>query len=337
MVQFERIINVVDAHTAGEPARVILSGLPKIPGATMLEKMKWFEENMSDVRNLLMREPRGHRDMFGAIVTPAVTDDGDVGILYTTTAGQGTMCGHATIGAVTVLVQTGIIPSHEGANVVRIDAPAGRITATATVCEGRVTQVSFQNVPSFLYKDNIEVDVPGIGKIKAAVSFGGGFYIFVKAEDLGLRVVPEQASEIIRHSMWLKNWGNRELDVVHPTNSGIKGIFGVAVTDTLTRTDTAWKSKATIIFAEGSVDRSPCGTGTSAYMALLYGRGQMSVGQVIDNSSILNTTFRGTIDDELDVGGKKGIIPSIAGSAWITGFNQLVVDPTDPLKNGFLL
>lgn len=337
MMQFERIINVVDAHTAGEPVRVIVSGLPKIPGTTMLDKMKWFEENMSDVRNLLMREPRGHRDMFGTIVTPAVTDDGDAGILYTHTTGQATMCGHGTIGVVTVLVQTGMVPSQEGENIVRIDAPAGRVTATATVSGGRVTQVSFQNVPSFLYRDNIEVEVPGIGIIPVAVSFGGGFYIFVEAKDLGLRVVPEHAPEIARLSMWLKDWGNRELDVVHPLNPGIRGIYGVIVTDASTRTDAGWKSKETCIFADGAVDRSPCGTGTSARMALLYGRGQMSVGQIIDNDSILNTTFRGTIDGELEIGDKKGIIPRIAGSAWITGFNQLVVDPTDPLKNGFLL
>lgn len=337
MMQFERIINAVDAHTAGEPVRVILSGLPKIQGATMLDKMMWFEENMGDIRNLLMREPRGHRDMFGAIVTSAVTDDGDAGVLYTHTTGQATMCGHGTIGAVTVLLQTGVIPSHEGENIVRIDAPAGRVTATATVVEGRVTQVSFQNVPSFLYKDNIYVDMPGIGKIKVAVSFGGGFYVFVEAKDLGLSVIPEHASEIARLSMRLKDWSNRELDVVHPLNPGIRGIYGVIVTDTSTRTNTGWKSKETCVFADGALDRSPCGTGTSARMALLYGRGQMSVGQVIDNDSILNTTFRGTIDSELEIGDKKGIIPRIAGTAWITGFNQLVVDPFDPLKNGFLL
>lgn len=337
MLQFTRIINAIDAHTAGEPVRVITSGIPNIPGDTMLDKMNWFEENSSDVRNFLMREPRGHRDMFGTILTPPVTKDGDVGVLYTHTTGQATMCGHGTIGVVKVLLETGIISSAEGENTVRIDAPAGRVTARAIVKNGKVAEVSFQNVPSFLYEDNIKADIPGIGSVKVSVSFGGGFYIFVEAEDLGLSVIPECGTEIVRHSMWLKEWGNKELNVVHPTNSGIKGIYGVIVTDPSQRIEEGWRSKETCVFADGAIDRSPCGTGTSARMALLYGRGEMKKGEKIFNSSILNTQFIGSIDDEVMVGSIKGIIPRIAGPAWITGFNQFVLDPEDPLNEGFLI
>ena len=157
MIQFSMVVNAIDAHTAGEPVRVITSGLPRIPGNTMLEKMNWFEHNMGHVRNFLMREPRGHRDMFGAVLTPPVTEDGDVGVLYMHTTGQATMCGHLTIGTVKIIVETGIIPFSEGKNIVRIDTPAGRVTAAATVKDGKVSQVSFQNVPSFIYADNIEV------------------------------------------------------------------------------------------------------------------------------------------------------------------------------------
>jgi len=337
MMQFIRSINVVDAHTAGEPVRVVVSGLPKIPGGSMLDKMKWFDENLNGVRNFLMREPRGHKDMFGAILTPPVTEDGHSGVLYIHTTGQATMCGHGTIGVVKVLIETGAVPVVEGENTVNIDAPAGRVTARALVKNGRVKEVSFRNVPSFLYMDNVEVDVPSIGKVKVAVSFGGGFYIFVEAEDLGLKVIPEHGAAIAKHSMWLKDWGNRELNVVHPENPDIKGIYGVIVTGPSERTDKGWRSKETCVFADSAIDRSPCGTGTSARMALLYGRGQMAPGEVLENSSILNTIFHGSIDELTEIGGIKGIVPRIAGSAWITGFNQLVLDPEDPLKEGFLI
>lgn len=337
MMQFVRSINVIDAHTAGEPVRVVVSGLPVIPGSTMLEKMKWFDENLDGVRNFLMREPRGHKDMFGTVLTAPVTDDGHVGVLYTHTTGQATMCGHGTIGVVKVLIETGVVPVTEGENTVNIDAPAGRVTARAIVENGKVKEVSFQNVPSFLYMDDIEVEIPTIGKVKVSVSFGGGFYIFVEAEDLGLKVIPEHASELAKHSMWLKDWGNRELNVIHPENSDIRGIYGVIVTGSSERTEKGWKSKETCVFADSAIDRSPCGTGTSARMALLYGRGLMGSEDIIENSSILDTTFYGSIDGLAGIGGIKGIIPRIAGPAWITGFNQLVLDPEDPLSEGFLI
>lgn len=337
LIKFERFINVIDAHTAGEPVRVVTSGLQRINGRTMLEKMRWLQDRMDGIRNFLMREPRGHRDMFGTILTPPTTEDGDVGILYTHTTGQSTMCGHGTIGAITVLLETGMIASHEGENVVRIDTPAGRVTAGAKVENGRVVEVSFQNVPSFLYQDDIAVEIPGIGRTKVAVSYGGAFYVFVEAEALGLRVIPENASRIAEHSMWLKDWGNRELNVKHPLNDEIRGIYGVIVTDSSTRRKNGIKSKETCVFADGAVDRSPCGTGTSARLALLHAHGEISVGEVLENDSILDTTFKGVIKEEVMVGDKKGIVPIISGSAWITGFNQLVLDPEDPLPEGFLI
>jgi len=276
MLQFSCIINTIDAHTAGEPVRVVVSGLPKIPGGTMIEKMNWFEGNLSGVREFLMREPRGHRDMYGTVLTPPVTEDGDVGVLYMHTTGQATMCGHGTIGVVKVLLETGMVPSEEGINTVKIDAPAGRVTARATVKDGIVREVSFQNVPSFLYKDNLKVNIPDIGEVNVAVSFGGDFYIFVEAKDLGVSVKPEFSKEIAKYSMWLMEWGNRELNVVHPVNPGMKGIYGVIVTDASERIPEGWESKETCIFADSAIDRSPCGTGTSARMALLYARGEMN-------------------------------------------------------------
>lgn len=332
MIQFTRMINTIDAHTAGEPLRIVTSGLPGIPGATMLEKKAWFDENLDGVRNLIMREPRGHRDMFGCVLTSPVTDDGDFGVLFTHTTGQATMCGHGIIGVTKVVLQTGIVEAHEGENIVRIDAPAGRVTARAVVKNGVVDEVSFRNVPSFLYRDNIK-----IGDMEVAISFGGGFYLFVEGEKLGLTIESSEASQISKVAMRLLRWGNENLEVVHPENPGISGIYGVIVTSPAEKTEKGWKSREACVFADGAVDRSPCGTGTSARMALLYGRGQMHSGEEFNNGSIIGTRFRGTIDETVTVKNKMAIVPRIAGSAWIVGFNQLVLDPDDPLPEGFLV
>ncbi|NLI95272.1 MAG: proline racemase family protein [Synergistaceae bacterium] len=337
MIRFRQFITVVDAHTAGEPIRVVTSGLPAIKGGTMLERYGWFEKNLDGVRNLIMREPRGHRDMFGCIVTPPASEDGDFGVLFTHTTGQATMCGHGTIGVVKVVLETGMVPAAEGKNTVRVDTPAGRVTAEALVEDGYVKEVSFRNVPSFLYQDNVKAFVPGIGEIEFAISYGGDFYLFVEAEKLGVEIRPENAGELARKAMALKNWGSENLQLVHPEYPQINELYGTIVTGRTERTEKGWRSQEVCVFADGAVDRSPCGTGTSARMALLYGRGLMNPAEELDNGSIIGTRFRGTIDETVLVGDKRGIIPRITGSAWITGFNQLVLDPTDPLPEGFLV
>ena len=337
MLRFQRIINIIDAHTAGEPIRIVTSGLPLIKGETMLERSEWFKNNLDGVRNLIVREPRGHRDMFGCILTPPATEDGDIGVLFLHATGQATMCGHGTIGVAKVVLETGIVPAVEGDNTVRIDTPAGRVTARALVRDGHVGEVSFRNVPSFLYRDKVKVTLPELGEIEIAVSYGGDFYIFVAAEKLGLDICPQNAHEIARKAMILKDWGNENLEVVHPEYPEIDEVYGTIVTGTAERTERGWKSREVCVFADGAVDRSPCGTGTSARMALLYGRGEMKPTEELENASIIDTRFRGYIDEVVTVGGRKGIIPRIAGSAWITGFNQLVLDPADPLPEGFLV
>ncbi len=337
MIRFKRIINIVDAHTAGEPIRIVTSGLPMIKGRTMLERSEWFEKNLDEIRAMIMREPRGHRDMFGCVITPPATEDGDFGVLFTHTTGQATMCGHGTIGVAKVALETGILPAVEGENTVRIDTPAGRVTARAVVKDGYVSEVSFRNVPSFLYRDNMKVSVPGLGELDIAISYGGDFYIFVEAGELGVEISPRNAYELSRKAMILKDWGNENLDIVHPEYPEIHEVYGTIVTGRTERTEKGWKSREVCVFADGAVDRSPCGTGTSARMALLYGRGEMSPDEELENGSIIDTRFRGTIDETIEIGGMKGIIPRISGSAWITGFNQLVLDPSDPLPEGFLV
>jgi len=275
--------------------------------------------------------------MFGCIITPPASRDGEMGVLFIHTTGQATMCGHGTIGVVKVALETGMIQAVEGKNTVRIDTPAGRVTAEALVEEGFVKEVSFRNVPSFLYEDHVRASVPGIGEIEFAISYGGDFYLFVEAEQLGLDIRPENADELARKAMILKNWGSENLRLVHPECPQISELYGTIITGRTERTERGWRSREVCVFADGAVDRSPCGTGTSARMALLYGRGEMSLQEELDNASISGTRFRGTIDETVMVGDKQGIIPRITGSAWITGFNQLVLDPADPLPEGFLV
>ncbi len=337
LFRFERVISVIDAHTAGEPIRVVTSGIPQIKGSTMLEKMKFFAEHYDNIRCMLLKEPRGHKDMFGAVLVPPPTDDADLAVLFMHNEGMSTMCGHGTIGTVKTAAETGLINVHEGENIINIDAPAGRLTASALVENGRVKNVAFCNVPSFVYKKEITIPVDGIGDVSCAISYGGAFYVFVEQEKLGLEVLPENTSELVKRAMEIKNWANANLDVVHPENPEINGIYGVIITAPVTKTEYGCSSRQICVFAEGSVDRSPCGSGTSARMALLCSRGELNIGERFLASSIIDTKFTGTVLEAANVGEYSAIVPKIAGPAWITGFTQFVLDSEDPLPEGFLL
>ena len=337
MFQFERAINVIDAHTAGEPIRIVTSGIPKIEGKTILEKKDFFAKNMDGLRCFLTKEPRGHKDMFGAILTSPATDDGDIGVLFFHNEGMSTMCGHGTIGIAKVAAETGIIAVHEGENIIKIDAPAGRVTAFATVEDKRVKSVAFTNVPSFRYSEGVKIPLNGFGEVETAISYAGAFYIMVEQEKIGVTVCEEQCAVIVERAMALKNWVNANMNITHPEHPEINGIYGVIVMAPTEKTDYGLKSRQACVFADGAVDRSPCGTGTSARMALLCARGELKVKEKFRAASIINTEFTGTVLESVQTAGRDGIIPQIAGSAWITGFTQFVLDSEDPLPEGFLL
>ena len=337
MYQFVKMIDVIDAHTAGEPIRIITSGVPKLLGATMIEKMNYFAAHCDDIRCLLMKEPRGHKDMFGSAIVPPVTADADMGVLFMHNEGMSTMCGHGTIGTVKAACETGLVPVHEGENIIKIDAPAGRLVARAFVEKGRVLKVSFQGVPSFVFKKDVVIPVAGIGEVHASVAYGGTFYIFVEEEKLGLRVLPENTAALTARAMEMKEWMNAHVHVEHPENPDIHDIYGVLITSPVERTENGCKSRQICVFAEGSVDRSPCGSGTCARMALLCSRGQLAAGGQFEAASIINTKFIGTPLKRTIVAGFDAIIPEVAGPAWITGFNKYVLDPADPVPQGFLL
>ena len=338
MLKFKYMIDIIDGHTAGEPVRLVTAGLPQIRGRSMLERMNYFRENYDGLRKMILREPRGHNDMYGAVLQPPVTDDGDMGLFFIYNGGVSTMCGHATIGAVKMAVDTGIVAvPDDGVSVIKVDTPAGRVTAAADVHGGRAVSVAFTNVPSFVYEDGIRVPVKGIGEVEVAVAYGGAFMCFVEEEKLGLKVLPENRAQIAARAVEIKDWLNENVDIRHPQNPGIKGIYGTLVTSPVEKREGGYESRNVCVVGEGAVDRSPCGVGTSARMALLIARGQMDKKDDFYSTSILGTEFVGSVAASEDVCGKEAIIPQIKGSAYISGFNKLVLDPSDPLPEGFFL
>ncbi|EGL38213.1 proline racemase [Oribacterium sp. oral taxon 108] len=328
-------VYAVDSHTAGESTRVVVGGIPKIPGKSMPEKKEWLESRMDYLRTALMLEPRGHNDMFGAILTAPTTEKADYGIIFMDGGGYLNMCGHGTIGAMTVAVETGMVEVTEPITKIVQEAPAGMIHGEVLVEGGKAKTVSFQNVPSFLYKQDQEVELPGYGRIRFDISFGGSFFAIVKAEQVGLSIVPENAEKLKELGIALREIINREIPVMHPT---LSHIHTVDLVEWWSETETEGATlKNCVVFGKGQVDRSPCGTGTSAKMATLFARGELKVGEPFYYESILGTIFEGKILDTTKVGGYDAVIPQITGSAYITAFNHFVMEENDPLKYGFVL
>ncbi|ATW25927.1 proline racemase family protein [Candidatus Formimonas warabiya] len=335
MLKFSRIIHAIDAHTAGEPLRVITSGLPPIKGNTILEKRRFMLENYDHIRKMLMLEPRGHSGMYGCIITPPVTEDGDFGVIFTHNEGYSTMCGHGIIAVTKVVIETGMIEAANGVKVVKIDSPAGRVVACAEVRDGRVIRVDFENVPSFVYARDVKVKVGGIGEITVDIAYGGAFYVWVEAEKLGLEVTPKQMDDLVRRGMELKYQIMDQMKVVHPLEPELCGIYGTIITAPVEEVEGGLDSKNVCIFADAQIDRSPTGTGTSARVALLHAKGLLKKGMTLINKSIIDTPFTGTIKEFTKVADFDAVIPIVGGTAQIVGFNQLVLEPEDPLPEGF--
>jgi len=329
------VVRTIEAHVAGEPLRVITEGLPLIPGRTMLEKRRYAREHLDKLRTALMWEPRGHADMYGCIMTEPVSPDSHFGVLFLHNEGFSTMCGHGIIGLVTVALETGLVKDKSEKPVLKIDTPAGRVRASAEISGGRVRSVSFLNVPSFVYALNREVNAPGIGRVPYDVAFGGAFYAFCRAADWGVSLVPENFRRVIEVGMLVKRAVMQELPIHHPFEKDLGFLYGTIIVGRAE--DPAHHSRNVCIFADGEVDRSPTGTGLSARAALHYARGELGIGDSFVTESILGTSFKCRIVESTQFGPYEAVIPEITGSAHITGRNQLLIDPDDPLRYGFLL
>ncbi len=335
MLQFSRVISSVDAHTAGEPLRIITSGLPPLAGGSMLERRRFVLENHDDLRKLLMLEPRGHSGMYGCIITPPATEDGDFGVLFMHNEGYSTMCGHGIIAVTKTAVETGMISARKEKTVVRIDSPAGRITATATMKDDSVESVSFESVPSFVYAEDVGVKVDGVGEVAVDISFGGAFYAFVEAERLGVRVVPEELDQLVKLGMEIKYKIMAQMEIVHPLEEELQGIYGTIIVEPVRRVGGSLESRNVTIFADAQIDRSPTGTGTAARLALLHHKGLIGEGTLFTNKSVIDTVFKGYVKRSARIGDTEGVIPEVSGTAHIMGFHQFVLESDDPLPEGF--
>ncbi len=318
--------HAVDSHTEGMPTRVITDGVGVLPGETMLQRKQGFERDRDEIRLLLMREPRGHGAMSGAILQPPCRPEADWGVIFIEVSGCLPMCGHGTIGVATVLVEEGLVEVTEPETVITLDVPAGLVQARVAVKDGRAAQVTIKNVPAYV----VELDAEADG-IRYDMAFGGNFYAIAEAAQVGLEVVPDQAPGLIAAGLELMQAVG---EPVHPDDPAIRGCNHVIWTGP--PSDGADGRAATAIHP-GWVDRSPCGTGTSARMATLHARGALALGEPYVHESIIGTRFAGRLLRQTSVGGRPAVVPEISGRAWITGKGEYRLDPTDPFPEGFVV
>ena len=328
-------ITTIDAHTAGEPFRVVTSGFPLLAGATILDKRRFVKEEYDHLRTALMLEPRGHADMYGCLVTPPVTEGADFGVLFMHNEGYSTMCGHGIIAMTTVALECGMVAMQAPLTTLRIDTPAGLVTACARIEAHRVRRVFFKNVPSFVIGLDQVVDVPGIGRVRYDLAFGGAFYAYVRAADIGLKVAPDDLHELIARGMAIKRAVMASRTIPHPFEEDLSFLYGTIFIDE--PQGEGAHSRNVCIFAEGEVDRSPTGTGVSGRLAIHQARGEIGVGDMITIESIIGSSFDCRVVEETMFGPHRAIIPEVEGSAFITGRHEFLIDPDDPLKNGFVM
>lgn len=327
-------IRTIDVHVAGEPLRVVIEGFPELPGRTVLEKRRAAREQVDHVRTALLWEPRGHPDMYGCVVVQPGVAEADLGVLFLHSEGYSTMCGHGVIGLVTVLLEQGRFPMTEPETIMKLETPSGVVTARATVEGGRVRSVAFLNVPSFAAALDQETSVRGLGRVRYDLAFGGAFYAFCQAEDLGLSLRPASASRLVEAGMAIKDQVSRTREIKHPVEPELGFLYGTIFVG---RAEAGAAYRHVCVFAEGQLDRCPTGTGVSAHLALKQARGEVTIGKDFVVESILGTRFRGRIEGLGEVAGMPAVIPEVEGSAYLTGRHEFIIDPDDPLKDGFLI
>lgn len=335
-------LKTIDAHAAGEPLRLIVDGFPSPRGRTMLEKREWVKRNADHLRRALMLEPRGHADMYGALLTEPVSPGSHAGVLFMHNEGYSTMCGHGIVAVTTIALERGLL-TVEGDAIV-YDAPAGTIRARARLgdaagrakasAERRVESVAFVNVPSFVLHGGLEVGLAS-RTIRADVAFGGAFYAIVDSESVGLPIDVKHLPELRRIGMEIKHAIEGSHTVQHPLEPGLKGIYGTIFTGPPNASGADLRNVT--VFADAEVDRSPCGTGTCAVMAVVDAMGLLDGERPFVHESLIGTTFRGRVVSRTAVADREAIVPEIEGSAWITGEHTFLIDQGDPLREGFRL
>jgi trans-L-3-hydroxyproline dehydratase len=328
-------VTVVDSHTGGEPFRVVISGVPEPEGATVLERRRYAEDHLEHLRRILMWEPRGHADMYGALLGSPTNEGSDLSVLFIHNAGFSTMCGHGIIALAKVVLETGILPITGPETTIVIDTPAGMVTAVATVSGDVVEKVRFRNVPSFVVELDARVEVPTIGEIGYDLAFGGGFYAYVDVAAVGLTCTPADASRLIDIGRAIKKAVNASREIRHPVEDDLGFLYGVIFVGPAESPD--HHSRNVCVFAEGELDRSPTGTGVSGRLAIHHARGELGLGETIVVESIVGSLFNGTVVETTEFGGYAAVVPEIEGQAHILGRSEYWIDPADRLGEGFLL
>ncbi|WP_048645372.1 4-hydroxyproline epimerase [Nitratireductor soli] len=324
----------IDGHTCGNPVRVVAGGGPLLDGATMLERRAHFIAEYDWIRTGLMFEPRGHDMMSGSILYPPTRDDCDVGVLFIETSGCLPMCGHGTIGTITIGIENGLIRPREN-GVVRLDTPAGLVIAAYEQKDRFVEKVRLTNVPSFLHARGLKADVPGLGELTVDIAYGGNFYAIVEPQEAFRDMADHTAGDLIGWSRALREILNAQHEIVHPEKPDIRGLRHILWTGAPTKPQA--HARNAVFYGEKAIDRSPCGTGTSARMAQWHALGRLKAGDEFVHESIIGSLFEGRVEDETEVGGKPAIIPSVAGWARVTGFNTIQIDDRDPYAHGFVV
>ena len=332
-------IKTIDMHTGGEPLRVIVDGFPKLRGNSVLDYRGYCKKNFDYLRTALMFEPRGHADMYGCILLPPNDDQGDFGIIFLHNQGYSTMCGHAIIAISTLAVEMNWIDVKEGDNIIKIDAPCGRITSFANVKNGKVTAVRFHCVPSFVVGLNRTVDVKGLGTVTYDLAYGGAFYAYVDMakNNFDFDLSAKSYSTLINKGMAIKHAiMNADKEILHPFENDLSFLYGTIFIDN-NKQKSGIDSRNVCVFAQGEVDRCPTGSGVSGRMAIHKARKEINYGDIMTIESITGSVFKGSVVSEENYGPFKAVIPQVEGTAYITGMQTFVIDPNDPMKNGFLL
>lgn len=330
-----RRVTTIDAHCGGEPFRVVTGGVPELRGDTILERRRFAREHIDSLRRALMWEPRGHADMYGCFVTPPVTPGADLGVLFLHNEGYSTMCGHGVIALVKVALETGMLEAEEPETAVRIDTPAGLVSAHARLAAGRVESVRFENVPSFVVGLEEEVEVPGLGRLSHDLAFGGAFYAYVRAADAGLRCRPEDFRLLIEKGTAIKRAIMASRTIEHPFEEDLGFLYGVIFVEGSSSEDV--HSRNVCVFADGEVDRSPTGTGVSGRLAIHHARGEIGVSERLVIESIVGSRFAGRVVATTRFGPYDAVVPEVEGTAYIVGRHEFLIDPSDPLRDGFIL
>ena len=336
-MRFNRMINVVGVHTAGERNDVIVGGVLDVPGKTLFEKMTYRQDQGDDLRRTLLYEPRGTVAQCINLVLPACHPEADVSFVIMESEYYVPMSGSNSICTVTALLETGMIPMQEPVTRLTLEAPGGLVAVEAQCANGKCTSVRFSNVPCFVFALDRKIEVPGIGELVVDVAYGGMIYVIVDAQALGYKIQRSEAAELVEVGERIKAAAAEQIPAVHPEEPGIHTINQTLFAGPVEHTERGKTARNAVIVSPGRIDRSPCGTGTSARLAVMHAKGQIAVGEPFIHHSILGTEYVGQITETLSVGPYQGVRPTIAGQAWITGFHQYVVDPSDPFPTGYTL